>query len=42
LYCYPRWSLHEQVLTERYSGKRPEPPKVSQDHPQYQDNSIVS
>jgi hypothetical protein len=25
LYCYPGWSLHEQVLTERYSGKRPEP-----------------
>jgi hypothetical protein len=27
---------------ERHSGKRPEPPKVSQDHPQYQDNSIVT
>jgi hypothetical protein len=29
LHCYPRWSLHEQVLTERYSGKRPEPPRLS-------------
>jgi hypothetical protein len=40
LHCYPRWSLHEQVLTERYSGKRPEPPRVSRYH--HWDNIIVS
>jgi hypothetical protein len=36
----PGWSLNEQVLTERHSGKQPESPKISQDH--YRDNIIVS
>jgi hypothetical protein len=42
LHCYPGWSLHEQVLTERYSGKQPESPKVSQIHHRNQNNIIVS
>jgi hypothetical protein len=36
----PYWSLNEQDLTERYSGKWSESPKISQDH--HRDNIIVS
>jgi hypothetical protein len=38
----PGGSLHEQVLTERNSGKWLESPGVSQDHQHNQDNSIIS
>jgi hypothetical protein len=37
---FSRVSLPKQVLTERYSGKWPESPKISQEH--NQDNIIVS
>jgi hypothetical protein len=34
--------LNEQVLTERYSEKQPESPKVSQEHHRNHNNNIVS